>query len=79
MSDRSVASSLAYQGGGRGLGVDEIGRLNDWATGGRRPDVYVLLVVEAAMVLAELAANRDLKVCFLTPWEDHADRVASAK
>src|SRR6185295_3225099 len=32
--DRFVDSSLAYQGGGRSLGVAEIGALNAFATGG---------------------------------------------
>lgn len=59
VSDRSVGSSLAYQGGGRGLGVDEIGRLNDWATGGRRPDVYVLLVVAGEVATDRLGDDLD--------------------
>ena len=32
--DRFVDSSLAYQGAGRGLGVEEIAELNRFATGG---------------------------------------------
>ncbi|MCP3857548.1 MAG: dTMP kinase [Actinomycetia bacterium] len=59
ISDRSVASSLAYQGGGRGLGVDEIGQLNDWATGGRRPDVYLFLVVEGEVATERLGDDLD--------------------
>jgi dTMP kinase len=43
VSDRSVYSSLAYQGGGRQLGVDNIRRLNDWALDGCWPDLVVLL------------------------------------
>ena len=40
VTDRYVDSSLAYQGAGRELTVDEIARLNEWATGGlrARPD-----------------------------------------
>ena len=35
--DRFVDSSLAYQGAGRGLGVEAIRSLNELATGGLRP------------------------------------------
>jgi dTMP kinase len=41
--DRFVDSSLAYQGAGRGLGVDAVRALNDFATGGLRPDRTLLL------------------------------------
>lgn len=45
VSDRSAYSSLAYQGHGRGLGVDAIRTLCDWATDGMWPDVAILLDV----------------------------------
>ncbi|MBJ7331315.1 MAG: dTMP kinase [Solirubrobacteraceae bacterium] len=43
--DRFVDSSLAYQGAGRGLGVQEIAALNAFATGGLTPDRTLLLRV----------------------------------
>jgi dTMP kinase len=46
--DRFVDSSLAYQGGGRGLGVDAVRAVNDFATGGLTPDRTVLLRVDLA-------------------------------
>jgi dTMP kinase len=48
ISDRFLDSSLAYQGGARGLGVDEVERVNEFATGGVRPDVTILLDLRPA-------------------------------
>jgi len=45
VSDRSAFSSVAYQGYGRGLPVDEVRAISDWASGGRWPDLVVLLDV----------------------------------
>ncbi len=41
--DRFVDSSLAYQGAGRGLGVDAVREINAFATGGLAPDRTLLL------------------------------------
>jgi dTMP kinase len=49
VSDRYVPSSLAYQGVGRGLGVEKMERLNRWATGGLEPDLVVVLDVDDAV------------------------------
>ncbi len=43
ITDRYVDSSLAYQGAGRNLPIEEISRFNWWATGGRTPDLTILL------------------------------------
>ncbi len=45
ISDRSYYSSLAYQGGARGLGVDEVRRINEVAVGGVVPDLVAVLDV----------------------------------
>ena len=47
VSDRSVYSSLAYQGGGRGLGVAQVRVLNEAVLGGTWPDLVALLEVDA--------------------------------
>ncbi len=43
ISDRTAFSSLAYQGGGRALGVDQVRSVNDWALDGLWPDLVLLL------------------------------------
>lgn len=45
VSDRSVYSTLAYQGYGRGLPVDEVRAINQWAIGDNWPHLVVLLTV----------------------------------
>jgi dTMP kinase len=46
--DRFVDSSLAYQGAGRALGVDEIRQINRFATGPLTPDRTLLLRIPPA-------------------------------
>ena len=46
ISDRYVDSSLAYQGAGRTLPVDDVSWLSNWATGGLRPDLVVVLDID---------------------------------
>jgi dTMP kinase len=55
--DRFVDSSLAYQGAGRGLGVERIRALNELATGGLVPDRTLLLRIDPAAGL-ERAGGR---------------------
>ena len=55
--DRFVDSSLAYQGGGRGLGVDAVRELNLFATGGVVPDVTFLLRIAPGDGLARISGR----------------------
>ncbi|QKW16976.1 dTMP kinase [Verrucosispora sp. NA02020] len=57
ISDRYVDSSLAYQGAGRTLPVDEVSWLSSWATGGLKPDLVVLLDVDPRTGLSRVAAR----------------------
>lgn len=57
VSDRSVWSTLAYQGYGRGLPLDDVRRLNDWAIRGRWPDLAVLIDVTPARLAGRLSTR----------------------
>ena len=48
LRDRFVDSSLAYQGGGRALGIEEIRSLNAFGTAGLVPDLTILLRIDPA-------------------------------
>ena len=61
ISDRSVYSSLAYQGGGRGLGVDRVREVNAAGLQGVWPGTVILLHLDPAAGLER---------------EDEADRIS---
>jgi dTMP kinase len=56
VQDRYIDSSLAYQGAGRVLAIDEVRRLSTWASGGLQPDVTVLLDVSPERGVARRVA-----------------------
>lgn len=55
ISDRYVLSSLAYQGYGRKLGIDEVSNINKFATCGTSPDLVIFLNVDPIKVLERKA------------------------
>ncbi len=52
VSDRTVYSSLAYQGAGRGLGIDPVRRVNAAGLAGVWPDLVILLRIDPGEGLA---------------------------
>jgi dTMP kinase len=58
--DRFSDSTLAYQGFGRGLDLEEIRRLDAWASSGLKPDLTVLLDVPVETGLARRGAEKDV-------------------
>jgi dTMP kinase len=59
ITDRYVDSSLAYQGAGRTIGVEEVARINRWGTGGLVPDLTVVLDLPADQARARLTGTPD--------------------
>jgi len=59
VTDRFAGSSVAYQGYGRGLPVEEVRSISEWATGGVWPDLVVLLDVPPELAEARLGRGRD--------------------
>ena len=59
VSDRFVDSSLAYQGLARGLGLEDIYRLSEWATGGLLPDVVFYLKLDPDEGLRRIQGEPD--------------------
>jgi dTMP kinase len=59
VTDRYIGSSLAYQGHGHGLSVDELVQLSHWATDDRPADLVVLLVVPAEVADERLRRPTD--------------------
>jgi dTMP kinase len=57
--DRFVDSALAYQGFGRGLDLEHLEQVLDFATNGLRPDLVLLLEVPEGVADARLGPQRD--------------------
>lgn len=57
LCDRFVLSSLTYQGVGRGLGIEEIKTINDFATGGLKADLTVFFNIDYKDALIRKRAN----------------------
>lgn len=57
--DRYVDSSVAYQGGARGLGLERVLELNLAVVGGLMPDRTVLLDIAPELAAARLRGERD--------------------
>jgi len=80
VSDRSVYSSLAYQGGARGLGIEEVRRVNAAGLGGVWPETVVLLRVDPGRGFArEEEANRisEAGLAFQVKVAEAYDRLAA--
>ena len=59
VTDRFTASTLAYQGYGRGLDLEELRAMMSFATGGLEPDLNVLLDIPTDLASQRLGPSVD--------------------
>ncbi|NLI94257.1 MAG: dTMP kinase [Erysipelotrichaceae bacterium] len=60
--DRFVDSSLAYQGGARELGVEEVLTINEFATEKRMPDLTLLFDIRPEIGVERIKSNEEREV-----------------
>ena len=59
LCDRHTDSTVAYQGYGRGLDIEQIHRLNKIATSGLKPDLTIVLDVDVETSQARVGSEKD--------------------
>lgn len=59
LSDRFIDSNLAYQGWARGLGIDEIIKINSWSLKDCMPDITFVLDIDPKVSLARKKEKKD--------------------
>lgn len=60
--DRFLDSSLAYQGGARGLGIESVLNINMFATEGTFPDLTLLFDLDPELGLERITANKNREI-----------------
>lgn len=62
LCDRYLDSSLAYQGGARGIGIENVLEVNMFATEGTYPDLTLLFDITPEQGLERINKNKDREV-----------------
>lgn len=62
LCDRFIDSSLAYQGYARGLGIEEIYKINEFAIGECMPNISILFDIEPSIGLERISKNKNREV-----------------
>ena len=76
--DRFTDASFAYQGGGRGLGIEKLAQLEAWVQGSLQPDLTLLFDLSPEVARQRVVGmNRDLDR-FEQERQDFFDRVRGA-
>ncbi len=59
LCDRYIDSTIAYQGGGRGLDIQELSKLNEFAINGVLPDLTLYLSLPIEQALQRIPGTKD--------------------
>lgn len=59
LCDRHTDSTVAYQGYGRGLDIEQIHSLNKIATGGMKPDLTIVFDIDVETSMSRVGNNKD--------------------
>jgi dTMP kinase len=85
LCDRFTDATFAYQGGGRGFGLDVLGQLENWVQEGRQPDVTLWFDLPPEIAAQRRAAaraadrfEREDEIFFTRVREGYAARAAAA-
>jgi dTMP kinase len=78
MLDRFIDSSLAYQGGGRELGIDSVRAINEFAIRTAIPDRTLLLMIDPALGRSRLRSRAGEPDRLEREQQDFFDRTAAA-
>lgn len=62
LCDRFIDSSLAYQGIGRGLGIEGVKSINEFAIGERMPDMTILFDLDPEIGLERINSHKDREI-----------------
>ena len=62
LCDRFIDSSLAYQGHARGIGIDEIMKINEFAIDGYMPDLSIFFDIEPNLGLERILMDNNREV-----------------
>lgn len=62
LCDRFIDSSLAYQGYARGLGVEEVYKINEFAANGTMPDLTLYFDISPEIGLRRIQQNKEREV-----------------
>ena len=78
VSDRFTDASFAYQGGGRGLALDKLARLEDWVQEGFQPDLTLLFDLPIGIAAQRMAGAARQLDRFEQEQADFHERVRTA-